>query len=116
MLWYFLEWSIGPRGSLSKGVFERRMSTGSETRTFHFNEPSCDATTFVLRLYFLIMNLLITAKNPLLIGVRRSKTPLFRTVSIVNQHKQNFRFEFPTTFGSQWISISRSFQTNTTTS
>ena len=30
MLWYFLEWSIGPIGSLSKGVFELRMSTGSE--------------------------------------------------------------------------------------
>ena len=30
MLWYFLEWSIGPIGSWSKGVFELRMSTGSE--------------------------------------------------------------------------------------
>ena len=34
----------------------------------------------------------------------------------VNQHNQNFRFEFPTTSGSEWISISRSSQTNTTTS
>ena len=36
--------------------------------------------TFVLRLYFLSMNLLINAKRPLLIGARRSKAPLLRTV------------------------------------
>ena len=38
------------------------------------------------------------------------------SVSVVNQHYQNFRFEIPTTSGSQWISISRSSQTNKTTS
>ena len=98
---------------------QRRFWTAHVNRKwglFHFNVPSCDATTFVLRLYFLLMNLLMNAKSPLVIGVRRSKTPLLRTVSVVNQHNQNFRFEFSTTSGSEWISISRSSQTNTTTS
>ena len=98
---------------------QRRFWTAHVNRKwglFHFNVPSCDATIFVLRLYFLLMNLLMNAKSPLLIGVRRSKTPLLRTVSVVNQHNQNFRFEFSTTSGSQWINISRSSQTNTTTS
>ena len=58
----------------------------------------------------------MNAKSSLLIGVRRSETPLLRIVSVVNQHNQNFWFEFPTTSGSEWISIFRSSQTNTTTS
>ena len=79
MLWYFLEWLIGPIGSLM------RFWTAHVNRKwglFHFNVPSCDAATFVLPLYFLLMNLLMSANSSLLIGVRRSKTPLLRTVSL----------------------------------
>ena len=91
---------------------QRRIWTAHVDRKwglFHCNVPSCDATTFVLRLYFFLMNLLVNAKSPLLIGVRAQDSVF------VNQHNKNFRFEFPTTSSSEWISIFRSSQTNTTT-
>ena len=68
--------------------------------SFYFNVPSCDAPTFVLRLYFLLMNLLTNAKSPLLIELLRSKTPLFRTVYLWTNTTR--------TSGCEWISISRS--------
>ena len=86
----------------------QQSKTGSKWGLFYFNVPSCDATTFVQRLYFLLMNLLTNAKSPLLIGLLRSKTPLFRTVYLWTNTTR--------TSGSEWISISRSSQTNTTTS
>ena len=69
---------------------QRRFWTAHVNRKwglFHFNVPSCDATTFVLRLYFLLMNLFMNAKSLLLIGVRRSKKAFPEDSAFVNQHR-----------------------------
>ena len=111
MLWYFLEWSIGPIGNLSKGVFERRMSTGSEDFSIlMWRCHICAVTVFSL-------NELAHERKKSTCDWRTSLKNAFAQDSVfVNQHNQNLRFEFPTTSGSEWISISRSSQTNTTTS
>ena len=81
-LWYVMVFS-GVVNWSNRELKQRRIWTAHVDRKwglFHCNVPSCDATKFVLRLYFLLMNLLMNAESPLVIGVRRSKTPLLRTV------------------------------------
>ena len=75
-------------GSLSKDVFERRTSTGSEA----FSLFIClDANKFVLLSFFSLIKTIYQrvstkplpndAKSPLPVDIRRSKTPLFKLLN-----------------------------------
>ena len=76
---------FGILGNLSKGVFEGRTSTGSENfflliclDTMKFVLLSSFTPVETIKLKILAKPLLGNVKSPLLVGVRRSKTPLLK--------------------------------------
>ena len=91
--------------SLSKDVFERRTSTGSEA----FSLFIClGANKFVLLSFFSLIKTIYQrvstkplpndAKSPLPVDVRRSKTPLLKLPIkgvALNRHGKSHRFLFP---------------------